>query len=332
MAESSESRARDRVWPRVVYTRRYNIGFFGLERLHPFDSRKYGRAWGLLRRKFGSGLKQHAARPLRAVSRPELLRVHTAEYLDQLRDSNYVARALELPILAKVPARLLDHFVLRPMRWGAAGTVLAARLAIDDAVAINLSGGYHHAKPTAGEGFCIYGDVALAIDALRRDGLLAADDRVVHIDLDAHQGNGVCHFFVHDRAVFLFDVYNAEIYPAYDREARSRIDCDVPLPGNATETEYLKAVTSRLPAFLDSVRKTHPIRLAIYNAGSDIYEHDTLGGLRVSSQGIVSRDWFVVEQLLARRIPTVLLLSGGYHRDSYRIIADSLVNIFERTQ
>jgi histone deacetylase 11 len=239
-------------------------------------------------------------------------------------------RALEMPVLAQFPARLIDRFVLGPTRWGVAGTIWAARLAIDHGLAINLSGGYHHAKPAAGEGFCIYGDVALAIDALRRDGLLAADDRIAHIDLDAHQGNGVCHFFMYDRAAFLFDVYNSEIYPAYDRDARRRLDGDVPLPRNATEDEYLYAVTSRLPAFLDSVGKTRPIRLAIFNAGSDVYEHDALGGLRVSSQGIVNRDWFVIEQLLARRIPTVMLLSGGYHRDSYKIIADSITHVFER--
>jgi histone deacetylase 11 len=275
-------------------------------------------------------LKQRTARPRRAVSTKELLRVHTAEYLNQLRDSGYVARALELPVLAKFPAQLIDRYVLRAMRWGAAGTILAARLALDHGLAVNLSGGYHHAKPAAGEGFCIYGDVALAIDALRRDGLLAADDRVVHIDLDAHQGNGVCHFFMHDRAMFLFDAYNAEVYPAYDRDARQRLDCDIPLPRNAAETEYLKAVTSRLPAFLDTVATDSPIRLAIYNAGTDIYEHDALGGLRVSSRGIVSRDWFVLEQLLARRVPTVMLLSGGYHRDSYKIIRASVANILER--
>lgn len=330
MGNPSESGGANRVTPRIVYSRRYNIGFFGLERMHPFDSRKYGRAWRQLKSKFGPALKQHAARPLRPAGRPELLRVHTANYLNQLRDSSYLARALELSVLAQFPGRLIDRLVLRPMRWGVAGTILAARMAIGHRLAINLSGGYHHAKPDAGEGFCIYGDVALAIDALRRDGLLAADDRIVHIDLDAHQGNGVCHFFMHDRAAFLFDVYNSGIYPAYDREARARLDCNVPLTGNATENEYLQAVTSRLPAFLDSVGNTRPIRLAIYNAGSDIYEHDTLGGLRVSSQGIINRDWFVIEQLLARRIPTVMLLSGGYHRDSCQIIADSIANVVER--
>jgi histone deacetylase 11 len=166
------------------------------------------------------------------------------------------------------------------MRWGAAGTIAATRLAIDHGLTINLSGGYHHAKPAGGEGFCIYADVGLAIDSLRRDGLL---------------------------------------------------DCDVPLTDAATEQEYMRALESRLPAFLDNVGKARSVRLAIYNAGTDIYEHDALGGLHVSSQGIIDRDWFVVEQLLARNIPTVMLLSGGYHRDSYKIIADSLVNILKRT-
>jgi histone deacetylase 11 len=242
-----------------------------------------------------------------------------------------VARALELPVVERLPGWMVDRYILLPMRWATSGTVEAAIAALAHGMAINLSGGYHHAKPAGGEGFCVYGDVALAIDALRRDGKLAVDDRIVHVDLDAHQGNGVCHFFMHDRAVYLFDVYNSEIYPAYDREARRRLDCDVPVRSGTRDEEYSNALASRLPAFLDSVGNTKPIRLAIYNAGTDIYEHDQLGGLQVSHQAIVERDWFVIEELRKRGIPCVMLLSGGYHRDSYRLIADSVANIVERT-
>jgi histone deacetylase 11 len=331
MAELTESGGAVGLSPRIVYSRHYNIGFFGLERLHPFDSRKYGRAWRLLRRRFGRPLRALWQRPAAPVSREELLHIHSTEYLDRLQISYVVARALELPMVANFPSGMVDRYILRPMRWATAGTIDAARAAMTHGLAINLSGGYHHAKPDAGEGFCIYADAALAVDRLRFDNLLGEQDRIVHIDLDVHQGNGVCHCFRDDRAVFLFDMFNPAIYPAYDREARERLDCAVEAPPGSTGKEYLRLLTARLPGFLDGISRSSSIRFAIYNAGTDIYEHDSLGGLRVSHEEIAERDWFVVGQLLKRGIPTLLLLSGGYHRENYKIIADSIANIFEKT-
>ena len=88
----------------VVYSPHYNIGFFGIERLHPFDSRKYGRAWKQLSRSLGpkrlSSITTGVSRPIR---HDELLAVHSESYLRQLCSSAYVARALELPILRKMP-------------------------------------------------------------------------------------------------------------------------------------------------------------------------------------------------------------------------------------
>ena len=72
---------------KIVYSRHYDIGFFGFERLHPFDSRKYSRAWKCLKRELSSRLKRLHVKPDRPVSQEELLRVHSAEYLEQLRTS-----------------------------------------------------------------------------------------------------------------------------------------------------------------------------------------------------------------------------------------------------
>jgi histone deacetylase 11 len=315
---------------RIVYSRRYNIRAFGLEKLHPFDSQKYGRAFRRLKRQFGARLRKMWVRPPRAIKRDELLRIHTAEYLDRLADSEYVAGALEIPQAASLPGRVLDWCVLRPMRWGTMGTIVAAREAMANGLAINLSGGYHHAKPDGGEGFCIYADIPLAIEQLRRDRLLDDADRVVCIDLDAHQGNGHSHCFRDDRRVFLLDMYNPRIYPAYDTAARERIDCDVPLPARCGDEAYLSLLKAKLPAFLDSVCSASSPRLAIYNAGTDIYEHDLLGGLSVSAEGIIERDRFVIGELLRHRIPCAMVLSGGYHRDSYRMIAASVARIMEQ--
>lgn len=315
--------------PCVVYSRHYNIGLYGLERLHPFDSRKYGRAWKLLRRHFGPALRQLHLRPDRAASRDELLLVHSADYLARLRDPQYVARALEVPQLRHLPGWAIDWHVLRPMRWATRGTTLAARAALDHGFVVNLSGGYHHAKPDRGEGFSIYADVAIAVASLRATGALGETDRVVYIDTDAHQGNGVCHAFMADNRVFIFDIFNARIYPMFDVEARKRIDCDVGITGDCTDNEYLRELRDRLPGFLDSACNSR-VGLGVYNAGTDVFAGDPLGGLNISASAIRERDLFVVGELARRRIPTVMVLSGGYTRQSYQLVADSVIPLLEQ--
>ena len=388
--------------PRLVYHPGYNITFFGLERLHPFDGRKYARAYALLCRQFGQrALAAMTLGPRRPIGRDALLGVHSADYLDQLRDARFVAGVLELPLFAKAPGWLADWRVLRPMRWATAGTVLAAEHAMgageksdgvgsalrtvgrgetapaeamvrsadptslpmlvdrskstgsgvpqpmppeatgpaqlpDDAgrgtVVMNLGGGYHHASPTDGHGFSAYADVGLAVAALRRPGprgeppRLAADDTVAYVDLDAHQGNGVCRTFEADRRVLIFDAYNRHIFPL-DVRAQRRIDHDRPLDDGCSEAKYLRAVTTELPRFLDSVARADPItgrrrcRLAIYNAGTDPYDGDRLGRMGLSADGIFERDKFAIDQLAGRGLPTVVLTSGGYSAESYRMVA-----------
>ncbi|MEW6304348.1 MAG: histone deacetylase [Verrucomicrobiota bacterium] len=305
---------------KIVYHPNYNISFGGLERLHPFDSRKYGRAWDALHGQFGKRLDEIWLKPERPISEDELRLVHSTEYLRQLRSATQLARILELPFLALVPARVTDYCVLRPMRWATMGTLLAARQALRTGRAVNLSGGYHHAKPGGGEGFCVYADVAVAVRVLRQERTLANTDGIIHIDLDAHQGNGVCHCFMPDQNFFTFDMFNADIYPSHDIEARRRIDCPVPLASGCGNAEYLKLLREKLPEFLDFVCHTTRARLAFYNAGTDVYEGDALGRLSLSAKGVLERDRFVFEELKRRALPTVMLLSGGYSRESFRLV------------
>ena len=316
--------------PRIVYARQHNISCFGLERLHPFDSCKYRSAWRLLYGRFGSLLRRCRIRTDRPARTGELTLVHSPDYLRRLREPRFLCRALELPALARIPGPLLDHFVLRPMRWATRGTTLAAAAALQHGLAVNLGGGFHHAKPAAGEGFCIYADVAIAVRSLQQQGTLPDHARIVHIDLDAHQGNGVCHAFRDDRNAFLFDMYNGSIYPLADRLARDRIDCDLPLQPGTGDEEYLDRLTTALPGFLDSVGKSHPVRLAFYNAGTDPLAGDPLGGLDVSADGILERDRFVIRQLRDRGIPTVMVTSGGYTSGSDRLIADSVSHLLQQ--
>ena len=317
--------------PRIVYSRKYNIGFYGLERLHPFDSRKYGRAWKVLLSHFGSSLRRIHTHPKRPASREELLLIHSPEYLDRLRDSKYVAGVLEIPAVGRLPSWAVDWHVLRPMRWATRGTIVAAQQALNHGLAVNLSGGYHHAKPDAGEGFSAYSDIGIAVGSLREQNLIGEESRIVYIDSDAHQGNGVCHTFKQDNRVFIFDIFNSHIYPLMDVEARKRIDCAIPITSSTTNTEYLDELENRLPGFLDSVHKK-PIGLAIYNAGTDVFAGDPLGRLGITAATILQRDLYVVEELRRRGIPTIMVLSGGYTMQSYKLVADSVIGLIECEQ
>lgn len=132
-----------------------------------------------------------------------------------------------------------------------------------------------------------------------------------------------------DKRVFVFDMYNSTIYPSYDSEARNRIDCDIRLFSACREQEYLRELKDWLPGFLDSISQSQRVGLAIYNAGTDVYVDDPLGLLDVSAEGILQRDLFVVRELRQRGIPTVMLLSGGYTRVSYKLVADSVIRLLE---
>lgn len=315
---------------KLVYTRRYNIGFFGLERLHPFDSRKYGRAW----RAIGREVRRLRDAAWVGVPRPasvaDLALVHDRDYLERLNHPAELARALELPFVRRLPAWAVWRVIVRPMRWAVAGSLVAAREALAHGVAVNLSGGYHHAKPDRGEGFCVFNDIAYLVHGLRAEGRLKPDDRIAYLDLDAHQGNGVCHHFRSDNRVFVYDAFNPRIYPAFDQEARNRIDRPVPLPANCTGAEYLRLLELTLPGFVESLTRNGRIGLTVYNAGTDVFAGDALGGLGLSEADVLARDLFVIDLLRGRGVPVVMLLSGGYSRESYRLVANTVAGLLRK--
>ncbi len=311
----------------VIFSRHYDIGLLGLERLHPFDARKYGRAFKTLKRRFGRDLGGWLTPTDRQASAAELSLVHPAAHLAGLRSPATLAGALELPLVARLPAWLSDRAVLRPMRWATRGTILAAEAALDHGWAVNLAGGYHHASATSAEGFCVYADVPIAVAAMRNAGALAPDDRVLYIDTDAHQGNGVARAFLDDPRARLYDLYNGDLYPN-DREAIARLDADHPLPSGTADDAYLALLERTLPAFLDA--HAAGARLAIYNAGTDVFAGDTLGALALSADAVLARERLVLTTLSARGLPWLMVPSGGYSRTSHSLLSGAVAAHLER--
>lgn len=330
--------------PKIIYSIKYNISFPVLDKLHPFDGEKYSRAWEEIERLSTS--KIPVIVPPLPIDDDDLILVHTQSYLNKLNQVSYILKALELypidsvssvihstPLTNLSCVKIVDKFILKrvlePMRLATMGTVIATREALRCGIAINLSGGYHHASSQRAEGFCFYSDIAVAIHKLRQESLLAAEDTILIIDLDAHQGNGLERIFKNDSSIYFFDMYNKEIYPS-DEIAKSRINKSVELPSGTEDNEYLKELQDNLPAFINDICiDNKKPKLAFFNAGSDIYEKDPLGRLKVSAEGIYQRDVFVFNTLANKNIPVVMVLSGGYTKDSYRLVANSVNYVLE---
>lgn len=303
----------------IVYHPNYDVTMFGVEKLHPFDSAKYSKVYNRLRHNLNL-TPNHFHNPQHEISNDELLKVHSQAYLDSLNKPATLARISEIAPLKWVPNFLLQKRLLTPMRYATAGTLLATELALEHGWAINLSGGYHHAKTNEGGGFCVFGDIQLATKKVLEQ---HPDWRILIVDLDAHQGNGHEEGLKDEKRAFIFDMYRQDNYPN-DYPQMQHIDYNLPL-GTSNDQEYLHTLKTELPAAIAEVRP----HLIIYNAGTDIYKKDPLGRMNISADGIKERDLFVFQQAERSQIPVVMLLSGGYTKQSASIIADSIEQIIK---
>ncbi len=313
---------------KFVYSPRYDYSLLGVEKLHPFDSRKFSRAWALMESKIDR-LGDLWIEPEEPVTDDLLKLAHSDNYLASLKKSKTVARVIEV-----MPAWLLPNFFLQsnliePMRFACRGTLLATQAVLEGfaSVAMNIGGGYHHAFFDHGEGFCFFADAALSILHSRQISRLDNEATVLMVDLDAHRGNGFESYFINDSSVRNFDMYNFQIYPGMHPGDVDEYPHIVPLRSGIVGQEYLGILKEELLPFLD---QSDSPQLAFYNAGSDILAGDPLGGLNVGFEDVIQRDRFVIDQLVKRNIPTVVLTSGGYAKQSYKLVSELAGIVCER--
>jgi acetoin utilization deacetylase AcuC-like enzyme len=188
--------------------------------------------------------------------------------------------------------------------WLAAGgTIVAAQHSLRDGFACNLGGGFHHAYPGHGEGFCAIHDVAVAIRRLQHDGQI---HKVLVVDTDVHQGNGTAAIFAGDDSVFTISIHQENNYPAH--KPPSTIDLN--MEDGVADEDYLAAL---LPAVRRGLEQFQP-DLLFYVGGADPYREDQLGGLALTMDGLKTRDQLVFQEARKRNIPVVTTLAGGYAR------------------
>lgn len=232
------------------------------------------------------------------VTRDDLLRVHTPEWVDAIERGTLdaaAARRLGFPWSPDLAERAFR---------AVGGTVEAANAALERGVAMNLAGGTHHAFASHGEGFCAFNDVAVAIRALQARGRIG---RAVVIDLDVHQGNGTHAIFAGDDRVFTFSMHGGRNYPF--RKVPGTLD--VELDDGTGDDAYLAALAIHLPQVLARARAD----IAFYLAGADPHERDTLGRLTLTFDGLARRDAMVLEACRDVGLPVCIAIAGGYGRD-----------------
>jgi acetoin utilization deacetylase AcuC-like enzyme len=247
----------------------------------------------------------------RPASVEALLRVHDPAYLEAL-DEQALTRILGVGLSARAAQRVVDV-----QRLMTGGTVLATRAALAYGVAVNLGGGFHHALRASGQGFCIFNDVAVAIGDARQRGLRG---NVLVVDLDLHDGNGTRALFAQDPSVHTYSIHNANWGPPEGASTTC-----LPLGPDVDDARYLATLESTLP---EVVARVAP-KLAFFLAGCDLAEGDALGNWRLSAQGLLARDRFVLHLLREgqAKVPLVIVLAGGYGQQAWRFSARTLAYV-----
>jgi acetoin utilization deacetylase AcuC-like enzyme len=252
-------------------------------------------------------LRPKQVRPAPLIALSDLAKVHSDLYLERTAQPEYLGRIFGLE------AHDIDvDPVLIAQRRQVGGTVEAAAWAMrgPDRVAFNIGGGFHHAEPEAGAGFCVYNDVAVAIATLREDEF---DGPIAIIDLDYHQGNGNIVTYEDDKTVFTYSVHGS-VWSHVEAAA----DSQLLLPTGADDETYLTTLRDTLPATLEEIGPG----LLFFIAGNDVLRGDRLGDFMLTRKGVLERDRFVIELARKQGCPAVVTLGGGYSDDAWRASRD----------
>ncbi|MCR9294583.1 MAG: histone deacetylase [bacterium] len=259
---------------------------------HRFPIDKYRLTRLRVHERIGEHIELRAAP---AATWEQLLLAHDVDYVRRMFEgklSDLEQRRIGFPWSAKM---------LERSRRSTGATLAAAQVALDESLAVHLSGGTHHAFRDQGQGFCVFNDVAVAACVLLNDQRIA---RALVVDLDVHQGNGTASIFQDDPRVFTFSMHGDRNFPF----RKTNGDLDVALADGTGDEEYLKILTEILEQRLSAADWD----LVFYLAGADPFYADRMGRLRLTKAGLRKRDEIVLSHFCKLGIPVVVTMAGGY--------------------
>jgi acetoin utilization deacetylase AcuC-like enzyme len=272
---------------------------------HKFPIDKYR----LLRERVEHLVSVHESEP---VPWEWLAAVHDADLLERIRSNTMSVReqrGLGLP---------WSEVLVERGRRSVGGTVAAARRALEHRVGMNLGGGTHHAGRDFARGYCLFNDVVVTLEQLRREGWVR---RALVVDCDVHQGDGTAQLLGSDPDAFTLSLHGARNYPfksvsssvlaSSDVVRRYASDLDIDLPSGTGDDEYLETLSGALDTAIEGARP----EIAFFLAGADPWEGDRLGRLALTKEGLRARDELVLDRLLDTGAAVVVVLAGGYAPD-----------------
>lgn len=293
----------------LFHSQRYNtpLSEFGIKK--PFALDRGELVLAELRKEYGDLIR--AAEPA-PITIQDVLLVHTPAYVESLGKPETWAEIFELkpeeydPAVATRPLNeLFDDIALK-----SGGTKLAAEYALKQGLSANLGGGYHHAFPDQGRGFCALHDIAIAIRAMQKRGLCS---RCLVVDVDFHQGDGTAVIFQDDPTVFTLSIHSQEGWP--EDKQFSRLDVPV---FSGEEHLYIEKLQVAIRRALESFSPD----LVMFVAGSDAYELDVLPGtkfLNLTLEQMQERDELVIDTFFDLGLPLAMVFAGGYGPDVWQV-------------
>lgn len=246
--------------------------------------------------------------------RTVLKKLHSARYLHALKaaqNGKWELDALNMGIGTQdcpIFRGMYDYAVL-----AAGGTLVGAELILSGKadIAFNPSGGYHHAFPEKAAGFCYINDNALACAVLAEAG-----KRVLYLDIDVHNGDGVAHAFYDRSDVMTLSLHEnpRTLFPGTGfedeiGEGEGRGFCvNVPLPVGTFDQAYLYAFET---AAIPLIRAYNP-DVIVLELGVDALSGDPMAHLQLTNNVYVE----VINHLLRFDKPILATGGGGYHMEN----------------
>jgi acetoin utilization deacetylase AcuC-like enzyme len=277
---------------KVVYSDEYDVDIGS----HVFPTIKYRLIREeLIKEKLLSSADFEPPEP---SSDEDILLVHSKEYLDKIKNGTLSGEEifrLELPYSKEL---------LRASYICVNGTIKSCIMALEKGVGIHLGGGFHHAFEDHGEGFCIFNDVAIAIQRMIKDSKIT---KAMTIDCDLHQGNGTADIFKNEKNVFTFSIHQQDNYPFF----KPKSDLDIGLADHSSDKIYFNELKEHIPKIVSDFKP----QLILYVAGADPYKNDQIGNLALTIDGLKRRDEFIFETAQNFDVPIAVVLAGGYAID-----------------
>lgn len=249
------------------------------------------------------------------VEDDDILRVHSAEYLQKLNSLDFTE---EEQHQAEIP---LTVEIVNLFRRMTGGTVLAGEEALKNGICVHLGGGFHHAYMRHASGFCLLNDIAIGLSVLLDRGAIRS---AAVVDCDLHQGDGTACIFHDDPRVFTLSLHQQDAFPFFKQSS----SLDIGLPAGIGDGVYLAELDKALAMLFADGRQFDFLH---YQAGVDTFSHDLLGRLRLSEKGLRERDRRVIAAARSRDIPLIITLGGGYTadpRDVARLHANTVCEAF----